>query len=202
MTFDDVERLWRSPHNAPSPAQLEAQRAELVRRLRRRHRGFVIGVSAALAGLVLLGVRFALYLARGGAFDGRQEWASVALLLLPVLGAAVFVRQYLRHRARHRDHHRSISASLRALLDENRLARRRVQGIAVLNGIFVLVFPVIAWQLQAVGKARPGELMSMVVLFAGLMVLVGLCLAYEYWRRLQPRRRELEAMLRFYQSEP
>lgn len=201
MTFDDVERLWRSPHNAPSPAQLEAQRAELVRRLRRRYRGFLIGMGAALAGLALLGVRFAFYLARGGAFDGRQEWASVALLLLPVLGAVVFVRQYLRHRARHRNHQLSISACLRAALDENRLARRRVQGIAALYGIFALIFPFIARQLQAAGKARPSEVTSMFVLFAGLMVVVGLCLAFEYWRRLQPRRRELEAMLQSHDSD-
>jgi hypothetical protein len=198
MSFDDVERLWRSSHNVPPPAELDAQRGQLVRRLRRQYRGFVICVGAAMAGLVLLGVRFARYLAGGGAFDLGREWAALALVLLPVLGAVVFVRQYLRHRARHANYQSSISASLRALLDENRLARRRLKGIALLNGIMVLLFPVIAWQLQAVGKARPGEVWSMLALFAGLMVFVGLCLAYEYHRRLQPRRRELEALLQAY----
>jgi hypothetical protein len=199
MSFDDIEKVWRSPHNVPSPAEVEAQREMLVRRLRRQYRVFLLTIGAG--GTAVLGCAAALvrHALDGGALDLQREWGSLVLFALPLIGLAVLFRQYRRHRARHLGYQLSISASLRAALDENRLERTRIKILAGLYGVMTLVFPIIVSQLGAVGKARPGEMMSMLVLFAALVAVVGLALTYRYRRRLLPRKRQLEALLAAYE---
>jgi hypothetical protein len=201
MSFDDIETTWRSPHNRPSPDDVALEKAELVRRLRGRYRAFLLTVGAGVTALLGCGAALVRYKMQGGALDLDREWGSLLFFALPLLGAAVLLHHYRRHRARHADYNLSISAGLRAALDENRLERTRIKIIAGLYGVMVLVFPVIVSQLVAVGKARPREVHSMLVLFGALVVVVSLALAYHYRRRLLPRKRELEALLRAYEGD-
>jgi len=202
MEFDEIEKVWRSTHNAPSAADLGAQRAELTRRLQGRYRTFLLTIGAGVTALLICVGGFVRYVLQGGAFDPTQEWGAVLLFGLPLLAAGVLLHQFRRHRAQHASYEGSISANLRAGLDENRLARARMKIIGGLYAAMALIFPLIAYQLLAVGKARPSEISSMIALFAGLILVVSVCLAYHYHRHLLPKKRELEALLGSYESGP
>lgn len=179
MTFDDLAPAWSSASNAPDPAQLDRYKASVVRRLDKEHRDFLWHVGVAAAMTLFLAGRFTEYLIGGGAFDLRREWASIVFLLLPIGVAGVFLRGYVRHRRRHPRYDLSIAAALRAMLDENRLARLRLRiSMSVLTAAMALV-PVVTHQLQLVGKQRPHEAASMLVVF-GAAYLVAM--AWQVWR--------------------
>ena len=201
MSFEDIETIWRSPHNRPTPAELEAQKAQLARRLRGRYRTFILTIGAGMTGLIGCSAAIIRYLLAGGAFDLDREWAGLLFFALPLIAAAVLIRQYRSHRRRHATYHRSISATLQAALDENRLERKRIKLFGGLYAVMVLAFPVAILQLLAVGKANAREVPSMIVLFAGLVLVVCLALAHRYRRRLLPRKRELETLLGAYEQD-
>jgi hypothetical protein len=202
MSFDDIETLWRSSHNRPPPDEIEAHRAELGRRLRGRYRAFLVTIGAGVTALLVCAAALVRYGLSGGALDLGREWGSLLLFALPVLGAGVLLAQHRRHRLRHAGYQLSIAASLRAALDENRLARTRMKILGGLYGAVALLSPVIASQLQAVGKARPAEARDMLVLFLALALAVSAALAYHDRRRLLPRKRALEALLSAYEADP
>lgn len=199
MTFDDIQSVWGSPHNRPSPDELEVQKQQFIRNLESRHRGFVL--ITGLTGLWLIGctIRFAYHVAKGGAFEPAREWAAILLFLLPVGALVVFWRQHFLHRREHVDHRRTIKASLEALLDENRLACLRLKMIAVLNGLMLVVMPVIVLQLRAVGKAGDEILLPAFVLVPLLMAFVFTVLFLRHRRTLLPQKRELETLLQAYE---
>lgn len=199
MTYDDIQSVWGSPHNQPSHGELEQQKQRLALRLRRRYRGFLLITGLAATWLTVLGVGFARHVANGGAFDLSREWAAGLLFLLPVVALGVFWRQHFHHRSRHVLYQQSIVASVRALLDENRLSRTRLKLIAALNGVMLLVMPFIVVQLRAAGKAGDEILMPAFVLFPALMVFVFVVLALRYRRTLLPQKLELETLLKSYE---
>jgi hypothetical protein len=200
MTFDDIQTVWGSPHNRPSPDEVERQKQQFVRSLESRHRGFLLITGLAALWFIGLTVRFAYHVAKGGAFEPSREWAAILLFLLPVAALVVFWRQHFRHRREHVGHRRTIKASLEALLDENRLARLRLKIIAALNGLMLVGMPVIVLQLRAVGKAGDEILLPAFVLFPALMAFVLVALFLRHRRTLLPEKAELEALLRSYES--
>lgn len=121
------------------------------------------------------------------------------LCLLPLVALGIFWRNHLWHRSSHADPGRSISASLRALLDENRLARSRVKVVSSLYGLMLVLLPLIVFQLRAVGKAGDEILVPAFVLFPALVIGLFIGITRYDRRRLQPRQRELEALLRSYE---
>lgn len=199
MTFDDLQSAWNSPHNRPSPDELARQKQQLQQRLRRQHRGFVVVTGLASCWLLGAAVMFGRHVATGGAFDGSREWGALFALALPLLALALLWRRFLAHRAAHAIGDRSIRASVAALLDENRLARFRTRVIAALNGLMLLVIPVVVFQLRAVGKAGNEILVPAFVLFPALMLAVLVGMAFHYRRKLLPEKAELEALLRSYE---
>jgi len=203
MNFADIENTWRSPHNRPSPAELEHQSMQLIAELRRRRRGFVFLVGPALAGLTVLTV---LILHRMIApdpaldrIDLAREWGAFVLLVLPWTAAVVFIRQYWRHFVGHAQADLSIRASVSALLDENRLARTRVKVVLLLHGLVLLILPIVGFQLRAAGKAGDEILVPAFVLWPILAAGIGGALLYYYQRKLLPRKRELEVLLGAYE---
>ena len=80
-----------------------------------------------------------------------------------------------------------------------RLARFRTRLIAALNGVMLLVIPLVVFQLRAVGKAGDEILVPAFVLFPTLMVAVLGGMVFHYRRKLLPEKAELEALLRSYE---
>jgi hypothetical protein len=176
MTFDDLIPLWHSSRNTPDPAQLERYKADIARHLGKEYREFLWHIGATSALTIYLAGGFVEYVRSGGAFDLQREWASIVFLLLPICVALAFVRGFVRHRRQHPRYDSSIVDGLRASIDQNRLSRTRLRvSMAVLTGAIALV-PLVTHQLQLVGKQRPHEAASMLVVFgvayAAAMVLL------------------------------
>jgi hypothetical protein len=206
MSYADIETAWRSPHNRPTPAELEEQKQNLRADLRRRRRGFVVFIAATLAALTLITGRIALHLLWPDPALDRinpaREWGFLLTLALPWAGAVTLLRHYLRHRAAHGDHARSIADSVRALLDENRLSRVRLKVAAILHGLFLLVLPVVVWQLRAAGKAGDEILLPAFVVWPCIALGIGCAMWFHDRRTLRPRQRALETLLADYAATP
>ena len=85
------------------------------------------------------------------------------------------------------------------MIDENRLARARLRvSMSVLTVAMALV-PVVTYQLQLVGKQRPHEAASMLIVFAAAY---GVSMAWQIWkyrRRLLPENARLQALFKSYE---
>jgi len=199
MTFDDLVPAWNTSRNAPDPAQLERYKAGIAAHLRKEYRGFMFHIGMVAALTLFLAGGFVQYVRSGGAFDFAKEWASLVFLLLPLGVAAWFVRGFVRHRQEHPRYDLSIQGGLRALLDENRLSRARLRlSMGVLTAAMALV-PVVTYQLQLVGKQRPHEEVSMLVVFGAAYVVSMAWQLWKYRRRLLPENARLEALLQSYE---
>ncbi|MBL9211969.1 MAG: hypothetical protein JNL92_16035 [Opitutaceae bacterium] len=176
---------------------------QLITDLRRRRRGFVLHLSLVVAMLsVVTSLTVRHLLSPDPALDPidlAREWGALVLLALPWAAAVLFVRQSWRHFAGHPRADHSIRASIRALLDENRLSRIRVKVVALLHGLVLLVLPVVVFQLRAVGKAGDEILVPAFVLWPLLAAGIGGALWYHDRKKLLPRKRELEALLGAYE---
>ena len=203
MNFAEIENMWRSPLNRPSPAQLEEQRMQFINDLNKRHRGFVLFMSVVGAALVFITGKIIVHLIwPSPAVDTialTREWGVFPLLALPWIGWILMVRQYRWHRALHPNYETSISSSVRALLDENRLERTRYKIIAGLQLLTVILMPLIVYQLRAVGKAGDEILVPAFVIFPLIILAIFVWSTVRYRRKLLPRKRELETLLASYQ---
>ena len=194
MNFEDLASTWASARNAPDPALIEKYKTSLVDRLGREYRGFLVHVGMAAALTIVLAGGFAQYVRSGGAFDVTREWGSIVFLLLPMGVVALFLRGFIRHRRQHPRYDLSIVDALRAALDENRLARLRLRVSMAVTTLAMALLPVITHQLQMVGKQRPHEAASMLVVFGVAYVIAMGWQAWKYrWKLLaeNARLREL-----------
>jgi MFS family permease len=199
MTFDDLVPAWQSSRNLPDPAQMERYKATIVGRLGKEYRDFLWHVGFAAAMTIFLAGGFVQYVRSGGAFDAQREWASIVFLLLPIGVAAAFLRGFIKHRQRHPRYDLSIRDALRALLDQNRLSRARLRmSMAVLTLAMALV-PVVTHQLQLVGKQRPHEATSMLVVFGVAYAIFMGAQTWIYRRKLLPENARLQALLAPYE---
>lgn len=202
MDFADLETMWRSPHNRPSVADVERQKLRLVADLRRRRRGNLVFIL--LSGLPL--VIFTALVVRHvfwpdpdhTPLDLQREWAIIPLYALPWIGWFFSIRLHRRHCLSHQHFESSISASVVALLDENRSERTRYKFIGGLLLAGVLILPLLVLQLRAVGKAGDEIFVPFLVLFPALLLGIVLWMTVYYRRKLLPRKAELEALVATY----
>jgi hypothetical protein len=190
MSYDDIQNLWKSPGNRPSAAALEQERLKLVRALRREHRGLHLRLGLAMAWLAATMVGTAWHILSGGPFSLAGEWAVLVLLALPWIAAVLFIRRQLQHRRAHAGFEQSVRRSVRAMLDATHAAQQRSRIMQWLLGLGAPVLAGCIWQLQAVGKARPHEAVSMATVMA---VIIAASWSGIYWnsRRLGPKERQL-----------
>jgi len=198
MTFDELVPVWRSSRNQPDPAQLEQYKASIVSHLGKEYREFLWHVGLAAAVTIFLAGGFVQYVRSGGAFDLQREWAAIVFLLLPIGVAALFVRGFIRHRQQHPRYDLSILDGLRALIDENRLARARLRVSMMVLTVAMALMPVVTYQLQLVGKQRPHEAVSMLAVFGVAYVISMTWQIWKYRRRLLPENRRLQELLASY----
>lgn len=195
MTLAEIEKVWHSDHNAPSREQMNEHHERFVATIRKRRRTALMDLAFLALVLALLFGSLLQFIGSGGAFDAKREWASLLFLTLPVLVLLLVARRYLDHVRRYENYTSSIAQSLRAFLDETRLQLWRLQ-VAMLGFTGgMLLLPVITAQLQDVGKQRPNESLSMIVLF-GIAYVVSMAVMYMKWRRLRselPRLTQLVA---------
>ena len=199
MTFDDLIPVWRSSRNSPDPAQMEQYKAGIASHLGKEYREFLWHVGLVTALTIFLAGGFVQYLRSGGAFDLQREWGAIVFLLLPIGVAALFVRGFIRHRKEHPRYDLSILDGLRALLDENRLARARLRVSMIVLTVAMALLPVVTYQLQLVGKQRPHEAASMLAVF-GLAYVVAM--AWQVWKyrwKLLPENARLQELFRSYE---
>ena len=179
MNFAEIQATWQSPHNRPTPAQLDHQKMKFIADLRRRQRGQRTFLCVVLIPLVYITVKVVLHLVAPdpalSAIDLNREWAIIPLFALPWIGWLIMLRLHLRHRARSLHSERSISAS-------------------------VLVLPVIVYQLRAVGKAGDEIMVPALVIYPAYVLLLLAWLAYYCRKKLNPRKQELEALLGSYRQ--
>lgn len=204
MNFADIESAWRSPHNRPNPGQVEKLQARLSDELERRRRS-VRGLLwlTAIPLVVVTGklVLHALWPEPGAdPVDFTREWVVIPFFFLPWVGWLVMWQLQRRHEARHADYARSIRAGLIASLDEN---RREAVRAGVISALLLLSVPLIGgvvWQLRAVGKAGDEILLPAFVAYPTYVVLMLAGIAWQYFRKTQPRGRELAALLAEYRD--
>jgi len=203
MNFADLEKTWRSPLNRPDPSALDHMKKEFIAdhdRRRRNQKRFLFLVVAGLTFITLRFLAFALSPeAMQPGFNPAREWGAVLFLLLPWGGVAFLARQLSRHDRAHGDPAPSLAGSVRALLAENRMSRTRLKAMAWLHGATLLALPVVIYQLRAAGKAGDEILVPAFVIWP--LITAGI-LGGLWWhdrRKLQPRQRELEALLKSYE---
>ena len=202
MNFDEIQQAWQSPQNQPSAAQLQTEKMKFLTDLKRRRRGAVLFMGSVFVVLLFFTVRIVFQVLRPdpsmARIDLQQEWGVILLLALPWACLILWFRRYRRHRAQHEDCDRSIGASLRALLDENRLAREQQKWAARINGAMLVLIPLLVYQLRAAGKAGDEILLPAFVLLPVLLLCLHAGMAWYHRRTLLPRKRELEALLAAY----
>lgn len=201
MNFADLEKTWHSPFNRPDPAALELLKQSFLRehdRRRRAHRRFLCIVTGVLAVITLRGLGVALWSHDRGQIDFAREWGAVLFLLLPWVGVIAIARHLSRHDREH-GAARTIADGLRALLAENRVSRLRLRVVAGLHLAALFMLPVVVHQLRAAGKAGDEILLPAFVLWPLIAAGILAALWRHDRRKLEPRRRELEELLKSYE---
>ncbi|MBN8249434.1 MAG: hypothetical protein J0L84_18565 [Verrucomicrobia bacterium] len=203
MNPEQIESLWRSPHNHPTPAELAGQRDRLIADLRRRRRTSQGLLWVTALPLLAFTARIALRSLSGDApppVDWNAEWAVIPFLALPWIGWFLLLRHHWNHLRRHPDYDRSIRAGLEASLDENRVERQRSLVICGLLAASVPLLLLVVQQLRAVHKAGDEILLPALVGWPLYVTAMIGWLVWGYCHRLLPRGRQLEHLLAAYRE--
>jgi len=188
---DLLDRIWRAARPHDSDPLAEDRRA-FIQSLRSRSRRMLLAAMVA-AGALAAGTTVLV----SGAV--RQGEATLALLLLPCWIALIaLARAEWLHRRVLPDVDGSIHDAIKARLDRNRRARRRVRGMALLHAASA---PLWVWgivHLASTGRLAPTELPSLVSVLAGLVLAAGVFLAHREFAQLRPEADRLTELLRSY----
>lgn len=199
MDFERLERAWRSPANTPAEAAAAYLVEETMQTLKQRRRSFHTLTAIVGAALLIWTGKIAFtWFTAPFPFDLSREWAMVALLVLPWIALIVVRGQYARHLAAYPDPETCMPQALRALIDENRMARRRVQFMAVMMGLGIAALAIALGQLVEVGKMTPQNLRDGAILFGVVFAAVWGSIGVNYFLRLKPEGKRLERLLAEY----
>lgn len=199
MDFERLERAWRSPANSPADAAVAYLTEETMQTLKARRRQF--HTLTAIAGIALLlwtGRIVWAWFTEPFPFDIGREWGAVAMLVLPWIALFAARAGFARHLAAYPDPDASMPDALRALIDENRLARRRVGFMALMMALGVGALAVALGQLVEVGKMTPDNVRDGAILFGAVFAVVWGWIGVNYFTRLKPEGERLQRLLGEY----
>lgn len=202
MNFERLEQAWNGPANTPSEAARAYVVEEMMQTLKKRR-----DTSAGLARFV--GLMLVLWTAKIAydvvfnpfPFDLRREWSAIPLFALPWIGLFLAVAQDKRHMLAHPDPYQSVVSTLKALVDENQAARRRLMLQGGLMALGMAGVALALFQLMNVGKMTPNNVLQASILFGAIMTSI---FAYKTWRHfhvLKPEGERLERLLAQYEAK-
>lgn len=204
MNPADIESVWRSPHNQPTAAELKEHQMKLLDELRRRRRASRGLLWLTLIPLIYFTAKVVLHVLWPDptldTVDLHREWAILPVGALPWIGWFILLRLYRWHENRHAGCEGSIRAGVSALLDENRTERTRYQVIAALLVGSIPMVWLVVHQLREVGKAGAEILLPAYVVWPAYVALMVAWFGWYHYRRLLPRKRQLEALALAYEK--
>lgn len=199
MDFERLERAWRSPANTPAEAAAAWLVEETMQTLKARRRSFHTITAIAGIALVLWTGRIVWdWFANPFPFDLANEWGAVAMLVLPWIALVIVRAQFARHLNAYPDPEASMPDALRALIDENRMARRRVGFMALMMALGVAALAVALGQLVEVGKMTPENVRDGAIMFGVVFAVVWGSIGVNYFTRLKPEGERLRRLLAEY----
>ena len=194
MDFELLERVWRSNANRPSEAASAYLMEEMMQTLNKRRRDFRgLMVFAGLALMLQTGLLLHA-LAIQKVMDLSSEWGAFLMLALGWGTLVAVGLQFQRHLHAYPDPEATMAATLRALIDENLTARRRLQLLGIAGLLFFGATAISLIQLQHVGKMSWGNVRDFTILFGGgFLAGVGYAV-WRYFRVLKPEGERLERL--------
>ncbi|HRE79604.1 MAG TPA: hypothetical protein PLN52_01085 [Opitutaceae bacterium] len=203
MNYADIESLWQSPANQLPPEKLAHHQKRFLADLRKKHRGFLLFISSVIVTLTLITGRLVyVFLTRSSGENDLSlpnTWASFLLLTLTWIAPLVLILHYRRHRKKTAVDHPTLRDTVAALLSENRLSRFRLKLIASLHGLLLVLLPAVVWQLRSSGRAGDEIVFPAFVLWPAISACILLIMFWHYQKRLRPRQRQLESLLKNYE---
>ncbi len=197
MNFDDIQSVWNTPANQMDTETARQLKQALAQRLRRQRRTEIVWLLWTGFLLTVITVQVGNWVFLSGKFRLSADWLLLPLLIVPWTLLVSFSRRFFTRR--NAEASRSIPDALRVALSENRAAQAKHKAIAALQLVFVLILPLLMYQLHLAGKASVRELVCMAILFGGALAVAAGLMAFKYFRRLRPEQKRMETLLRSYE---
>jgi MFS family permease len=194
MKLDELQQLWNSPDNQPTPDQQDAWIARFNDTLRKQRRRNAIWLGWVFFVLTSLTAFFAWLIVATDKVKLETNWFAILLLLVPWALAGFLLRTFARER-QNECGEQSIAASLKAALSANQLERRKLKALGLMYVVFVPILCGSVWQIHAAGKVTSRELPSMVAFFGVALTISAAAVLAKYWLRLVPENVRLSAVL-------
>jgi hypothetical protein len=196
MDFERLEDVWRSRSNSLDAVAVTQLTEKTMTTLKQRQNAFNVGIG--VVGLVLtLWTGRVVWEAFTAPFpfDPAREWGAILLGVLPWIALFTVRALHDRRMRAHLDPYASLPDTLRALIDENVAARRRLVIMGAFGLAFVGVLALSLRQMVDVGKMTPEQVALGGLLFTCVMVLVVGLTTLDLVFRLVPEGRRLRRLL-------
>jgi hypothetical protein len=194
MNLNEMQSAWNSPRNNLPTEEQQRLARQFTRQMIRRRRFQALWLINTFVWLTVI-TGLAIWTIAVGKAKPGQEWGLFPLLIVPWAFALHFLRRHLKPVSTPARGEFSIADSLRAALGSNRTEQSHLKRVAALFAIMIPLLALSMQQLHAVGKASSRELISMAVLFGGILLLSGAGIAARYFGRVLPQQRQLNALL-------
>lgn len=199
MDFETLQQLWGGAGNRPDPQRTRQLMETMMEDLKARRRRLALFVAALALGLMAwTGIAAYGLATRPGGLNLAREGGAVLLLALSWLALAVIELWRRRHGSAHPDPYATAPATLRALADENAMARRRVKFMAVMVGLGLVAISAALVQAEAAGRMSWENVASAGLVMGLVLALVWGGILLNYVRRLRPEAGRLRELLDDY----
>lgn len=200
MNFDELQSDWNSPRNNLPSEQQRALAEKFSHQMARRRRFQSFWLVHAFVWLTLI-TGLAIWMVVVGKASPTQEWGLFLLLLAPWGFAIHFLRRHLQPPTPIARGESPVKDSLSAALISNRTHQSHLKLVGLLFVIMIPLLVVAMQQLHAVGKLSARELMSVAIFFAATLLVCGAGIAAQYVGRLLPQQKQLEDLLRHFETD-
>lgn len=196
MDFERLEHVWRSRSNSLDPSAVTQLTEQTMKTLKQRQHAFNVGTGLVAVVLILWTGRVVWdAFTAPFPFNPDREWAALALGVLPWIALFSVRALHDRRMKAHSDPYASLPDTLRALVDENVAARRRLWTLGAFGLAFVGLIALCLRQLVDVGKMTSEQAAQGGLLFGCVAALVVALTVLDVVFRLVPEGRRLRRLL-------